>query len=163
MAILKSEVVPKNSGAAFELKKGQRLRIAGRSVVDFMAFNLHDLTERFDQATTRGVKCEECNGQSRVLVSNRRRNQFNPGSERYPGEFCRCQCLSRSGGGRLHEDGHAGAVTLRRHQPPRAETGPEDCPQQRDFRQTIVRLITSRFGAIARVSEKGCLNFLYVG
>lgn len=53
MAILKSEVVPKNSGAAFEVKKGQRLRIAGRSIVDFVAFNLHDLTERFDQARTK--------------------------------------------------------------------------------------------------------------
>ena len=48
MAILKSEVVAKNSGAAFEVKKRQRLRIAGRSIVDFVAFNLHDLTERFD-------------------------------------------------------------------------------------------------------------------
>ena len=33
MAILKSEVVPKNSGSAFEVKKGQRLRIAGKSIV----------------------------------------------------------------------------------------------------------------------------------
>src|SRR5918994_7607541 len=53
MAILKTQVVPKNSGAAFELKKGQRLRIAGKSIVDFVAFNLHDLTERFDQARTK--------------------------------------------------------------------------------------------------------------
>jgi len=53
MAILKSEVVPKNSGAAFELKKGQTLRITGKSIVDFVAFNLHDLTERFDQARTK--------------------------------------------------------------------------------------------------------------
>ena len=48
MAILKSEVVPKNSGAAFEVRTGQRLRVAGRSIVDFVAFSLHDLTERFD-------------------------------------------------------------------------------------------------------------------
>jgi uncharacterized protein len=53
MAILKSEVVAKNSGAAFEIKKGQRLRIAGRSIVDFVAFNLRDPTERFDQARTK--------------------------------------------------------------------------------------------------------------
>ena len=53
MAVLQSTVVPKNSGAAFELKKGQRLRIAGRSIVDFVAFNLNDLTERFDQARTK--------------------------------------------------------------------------------------------------------------
>jgi uncharacterized protein len=53
MPILQSTIVAKNSGAAFELKKGQRLRIAGRSIVDFVAFNLHDLSERFDQARTK--------------------------------------------------------------------------------------------------------------
>jgi len=53
MAVLKSEVVPKNSGAAFEVRKGQRLRIAGKSIVDFVAFNLDDLNERFDQARTK--------------------------------------------------------------------------------------------------------------
>jgi uncharacterized protein YcgI (DUF1989 family) len=53
MAILQSHVVAKNSGAACELKKGQRLRIAGKSIVDFVIFNLNDLTERFDQARTK--------------------------------------------------------------------------------------------------------------
>lgn len=37
----------KNSGAAFEGEKDPRLRIAGKRVVDFVAFNPHDLTERF--------------------------------------------------------------------------------------------------------------------
>jgi len=32
-------LVAENSGAAVELKKGQRLRIAGKSIVDFVAFN----------------------------------------------------------------------------------------------------------------------------
>lgn len=50
---VKGEVIPKNSGRAYILKKGQRLRIAGRTVVDFVAFNLHDLRERFDQARTK--------------------------------------------------------------------------------------------------------------
>ena len=53
MAILKSQVVAKNSGAAFEVQQGQRLRIAGKSIVDFVAFNLHELSERFDQARTK--------------------------------------------------------------------------------------------------------------
>src|SRR6266576_2417898 len=53
MALLQSEVVPKNSGAAFEMRGGQRLRVAGKSIVDFVAFNLHDLNERFDQARTK--------------------------------------------------------------------------------------------------------------
>jgi len=53
MAILKSEVVPKNSGAAFDVKQGQRLRVTGKSIVDFVAFNRLELTERFDQARTK--------------------------------------------------------------------------------------------------------------
>lgn len=53
MALLRSTAVARNSGAAFELKRGQRLRIAGRTIVDFVAFNLHDLSERFDQARTK--------------------------------------------------------------------------------------------------------------
>src|SRR5512147_2823117 len=53
MYVLTSQVVPKNSGAAFKVLKGQRIRIAGRSIVDFVAFNLRDLTERFDQARTK--------------------------------------------------------------------------------------------------------------
>lgn len=53
MAVLEDKVVPKNSGAAVVVKKGQRLRVAGKSIVDFVAFNLHDLNERFDQARTK--------------------------------------------------------------------------------------------------------------
>ena len=53
MAVLQSEVIPKNSGRAYIVKKGQRLRIAGKSIVDFVAFNLDELTERFDQARTK--------------------------------------------------------------------------------------------------------------
>jgi uncharacterized protein YcgI (DUF1989 family) len=48
-----SELIPKNSGKAFVLKKGQRIRIEGRSIVDFVAFNLDNLKERFDQARTK--------------------------------------------------------------------------------------------------------------
>lgn len=48
-----SELIPKNSGKAFVLKKGQRIRISGRSIVDFVAFNLDNLKERFDQARTK--------------------------------------------------------------------------------------------------------------
>lgn len=53
MGTLLSVVVPKNAGKAFMVKKGQRIRVTGRSVVDFVAFNLNDLTERFDQARTK--------------------------------------------------------------------------------------------------------------
>src|ERR1041384_3898436 len=53
MNLIKSQIVGKNTAAAFEVSKGQRLRIAGKSIVDFVAFNLHDLNERFDQARTK--------------------------------------------------------------------------------------------------------------
>src|SRR5919108_2692640 len=71
VAILKSQVVPKNSGAAFELKRGQRLRIAGKSIVDFVAFNLHDLTERFDQARTKTNQVKIFISTGDVLYSKR--------------------------------------------------------------------------------------------
>src|SRR5262245_27747282 len=71
MAILKSQTVAKNSGAAFEVKRGQRLRIAGRSIVDFVAFNLHDLTERFDQARTKTNQVKIFISTGDVLYSKR--------------------------------------------------------------------------------------------
>jgi len=71
MAILKSQTVAKNSGAAFEVKRGQRLRIAGRSIVDFVAFNLHDLTERFDQARTKTNQVKIFISAGDVLYSKR--------------------------------------------------------------------------------------------
>jgi uncharacterized protein YcgI (DUF1989 family) len=71
MAVLQSTVVPKNSGAAFELKKGQRLRIAGRSIIDFVAFNLNDLTERFDQARTKTNQAKIFISTGDILYSKR--------------------------------------------------------------------------------------------
>ena len=44
---------PNGHAGAYTLRKGQYLRIAGRQTVDFVAFNLHNLNERFDQARTR--------------------------------------------------------------------------------------------------------------
>jgi uncharacterized protein len=71
MAVLESRVVAKNSGAAFEVRTGQRLRIAGKSVVDFVAFNLHDLNERFDQARTKTNQVKIFISTGDVLYSKR--------------------------------------------------------------------------------------------
>src|SRR5687768_10074057 len=71
MELVQSQVVPKNSGAAFALKKGQRLRIAGKSIVDFVAFNLDDLTERFDQARTKTNQVKIFISTGDVLYSKR--------------------------------------------------------------------------------------------
>ena len=46
-------IVPRNSGASFEVRRGQRIRVSGRTVIDFVAFNLHNTRERFDQARTK--------------------------------------------------------------------------------------------------------------
>ena len=71
MTIIKIAAVPKNSGAAIEVRKGQRLRVAGRSIVDFVAFNLHDLTERFDQARTKTNQVKIFISTGDVLYSKR--------------------------------------------------------------------------------------------
>jgi len=71
MAVLANRVVAKNSGAAFEVRKGQRLRVAGKSIVDFVAFSLRDLTERFDQARTKTNQVKLFISTGDVLYSKR--------------------------------------------------------------------------------------------
>jgi len=71
LSLLKSAVIGKNSGAAFQLNKGQRLRIAGKTIVDFVAFNLHDLSERFDQARTKTNQVKIFISSGDVLYSKR--------------------------------------------------------------------------------------------
>ncbi|MBI4527218.1 MAG: urea carboxylase-associated family protein [Deltaproteobacteria bacterium] len=62
MALILSEIVGRNSGKAFVVARGQTLRVAGKSIVDFVAFNLHNLKERFDQARTK-------TNQAKVFIS----------------------------------------------------------------------------------------------
>lgn len=51
--IVQEVTIPRNSGQAFELKKGQAIRVIGTTIADFVAFNRDDLTDRFDQARTK--------------------------------------------------------------------------------------------------------------
>jgi hypothetical protein len=51
--LVRDEVIEKNSGKAFKVNRNQRIRIIGKTVVDFVAFNINDLSERFDQARTK--------------------------------------------------------------------------------------------------------------
>ena len=53
MKALHDQTVRVNSGAAWEMKKGQRVRITFQSIVDFVVFNRDNLHERFDQARTK--------------------------------------------------------------------------------------------------------------
>ena len=45
--------LPYNTGWAGEITKGQVLRIAATTTVDFVCFRLENLKERFDQARTK--------------------------------------------------------------------------------------------------------------
>jgi hypothetical protein len=53
MKKIREEHVPYNTGWSAEMKKGQLIRITATTTVDLVAFNLHNLTERFDQARTK--------------------------------------------------------------------------------------------------------------
>ena len=50
---VQQSTIPPNSGMAFEVARGQHLRVSGTTIADFVAFNRHDLRERFDQARTK--------------------------------------------------------------------------------------------------------------
>lgn len=73
MTLLSTTVVPANSGRSFELRIGQVVRVAGRSVVDFVAFNLDDRRERFDQARTKSNQATIWITAGDVLFSKRNR------------------------------------------------------------------------------------------
>ena len=53
MKKIREETVPYNTGWSAETKKGQVIRITATTTVDLVAFNLHNLVERFDQARTK--------------------------------------------------------------------------------------------------------------
>ncbi len=43
------DIIPYNLGHAYTIKMGQYIRVIGRTTVDFVAFNMDNLIERFDQ------------------------------------------------------------------------------------------------------------------
>ena len=47
------DIVPYNLGHAYTIKMGQYIRVIGRTTVDFVAFNMDNLIERFDQSRTK--------------------------------------------------------------------------------------------------------------
>jgi len=70
--LLVDHVIPASKdggGAAFEMKKGQVIRIIGKATVDFVAFNLHNLKERFDQARTKTAQMKIFVTKADVLFS----------------------------------------------------------------------------------------------
>ncbi|MFQ5872172.1 MAG: DUF1989 domain-containing protein [Dehalococcoidia bacterium] len=63
-------IIPKNSGWATEIKAGDSIRIEGETTVDFVAFNVHDLNEKFDQARTKVVNAKIFLSTGDKLLSN---------------------------------------------------------------------------------------------
>ncbi len=53
MKVVEEAHMPSNTGRAFIVKKGQRIRLWGETHIDFIPFNLDNMTERFDQGRTR--------------------------------------------------------------------------------------------------------------
>ena len=53
MGVILESIIAPNTGQAFTMLTGQCISISAVSIVDFVAFNLHDLRERFDQARTK--------------------------------------------------------------------------------------------------------------
>jgi uncharacterized protein YcgI (DUF1989 family) len=51
--VVKREVAPRNSGWSSDIRAGQILRLEARTIIDFVAFDLKDFTEGFDQARTK--------------------------------------------------------------------------------------------------------------
>jgi uncharacterized protein YcgI (DUF1989 family) len=62
-------VVPSNAGAAFEVLAGQVFTVIGSSIVDLVAFDLHDFRQRFDQARTKANQGKIYVSTGDVLIS----------------------------------------------------------------------------------------------
>jgi uncharacterized protein len=62
MKLIHEETMRVNSGSAWVVKKGQRIRINFESIMDFVVFNREDLHDRFDQARTKS-------NQGKVFIS----------------------------------------------------------------------------------------------
>src|SRR5260370_2442002 len=51
--VLWERQLSRNTGFAFDLNKGQSVRITSQTIIDFICFNRKNLRERFDQARTK--------------------------------------------------------------------------------------------------------------
>lgn len=62
MGLIHEETMRVNSGSAWIVRKGQRIRINFESIMDFVVFSLYNLNDRFDQARTKS-------NQGKVFIS----------------------------------------------------------------------------------------------
>jgi len=61
--------LPRNVGFAFDVKKGQAVRVTSQTIIDFVVFNRDNLRERFDQARTKANQRKVFLSTGDVLVS----------------------------------------------------------------------------------------------
>jgi uncharacterized protein len=76
MQIRKQITIESNRGGALVVAKGERIRIQGTTIVDFVAFNHNDLADRLDQARTKAVNSKLFLTVGDVLVSRTDRTMF---------------------------------------------------------------------------------------
>ncbi|HZT81597.1 MAG TPA: urea carboxylase-associated family protein [Gemmataceae bacterium] len=69
-------LVTANTGAAFEVREGQVLTVSGSSIVDLVAFDLHDFRHRFDQARTKANQGKIYISTGDVLISKLNRDML---------------------------------------------------------------------------------------
>src|SRR5687767_14290680 len=53
MQVVQEIVIAPNTGEAFKVSKGRRFQVYGTTIADFVAFDQHNLRDRFDQARTK--------------------------------------------------------------------------------------------------------------
>jgi uncharacterized protein len=59
----------RNTGFAFDVKRGQTIRVTSQTIIDFVCFNRDNLRERFDQARTKANQRKVFISTGDVLVS----------------------------------------------------------------------------------------------
>jgi hypothetical protein len=85
MTVIEDVVMPKNTGRSFIVKRGQHIRINAESIADFVAFNLNNLRERFDQARTKANQCKVFVSSGDVLYSKLNKVMMTIGEDTYQG------------------------------------------------------------------------------
>ena len=83
--VLVDEVIPYNTGRSYTVKKGQHIRVIGKTTVDLVVFNLDNLRERFDQGRTRSNQAKIFISKGDVLISRQNDTMLTIVEDTWPG------------------------------------------------------------------------------
>ena len=83
--LLVDDLLPYNSGRAHTVRAGQYVGVIGRSTADFVAFNLDNLAERFDQARTKSNQSKLFVSTGDILVSKHNNTMLTIVEDTWPG------------------------------------------------------------------------------